>query len=98
MSHLEFKQAEADNKQTQAVVPWQELQHAGIPTDYKRFEQMWQAEGEQGPLHSLVDHFGGQGLVIKTLAKDEPMQGQQRNKKQITQMAKRATQKALKKN
>ena len=98
MSHLEFKQAEADNKQSQAIVPWQELQHAGIPTDYKRFEQLWQAEGEQGPLHKVVDQFNGQGLVVKTMAQDEPMQGQQKDQGEVSKMAKRATQKARKKN
>lgn len=96
MSHLGFKQADANNQQTQAIVTWKELKTAGIPIDYRRFEQLWQAENEQGPLHNLVDHFNGQGLVIKTLAKDQPTKGSEEKPGKISQMAKRATQKALK--
>lgn len=96
MNHLSFKQAEANNKQEQAVVPWKELQHAGIPTDFARFSAEWEKESNGGPLHNVVDRFDSQGIVVKTLSKDQPAQGNLKAQSgQLEKMAKRATQKAM---
>ena len=58
---------------------------------YDGFAAQWDAEGEQGILHQLVDRFDGHGLVLKT-NQPEPGQGQQKvAPSKVSKMAMSAT-------
>jgi len=80
---LRALQSAANNTGSEAPMSWRALNAQGAaqgsPTiDYDRFAAQWEAEGETGVLHQLVDRFDGHGLVIKTNAQEpnKPEQGQ----------------------
>jgi hypothetical protein len=95
---LRSLQSAADNQNSEAQMTWAALNASndgmGAPDiDYDRFAAQWDAEGEEGVLHQLVDRFDGHGLVIKTNNGQEPAQQSQHKEREgaVAKMAKRAT-------
>jgi hypothetical protein len=100
VSTLRFLQSIDQQHGGNGVHPWADIQtklrSSGMNIRYDSFKQRW--ENPQGPddeiLHQLVDRFDGHGLVLKT-GEEETPQGSEGGPDQISQMAKRATDKAL---
>lgn len=93
---LRSLQADANNHNKSVSIPWRALnansQSTGSPEiTYDGFAAQWDAEGEQGILHQLVDRFDGHGLVLKTNqpepGKEQPKQGPS----EVSKMAMSAT-------
>ena len=61
----------------------------------EEFAARWDQEDDTGMLHQLVSSFDENGLIINTGIPTEPVDQNQPEGGQISQMAKRATQKAL---
>ena len=101
VSTLRFLQSIDQQKGTNGIHPWPELQtklrSSGMNIRYDSFKQRW--ENPQGPedqiLHQLVDRFDGNGLVLKTGEAELP-QGNQSEKSSIGQMAMNAVPDELK--
>ena len=90
-------QKAADDQGIQSPMTWQAinsaLRGAGAPAvKYSTFSARWEKEPI---LKQLVDRFDGNGLQVKTAAKDAPEQGQKKTNA-MSKMAKRATDKAFK--
>jgi hypothetical protein len=90
-------QKAADDQGIQSPMTWQAVNSAlrgkGAPAvKYSTFSARWEKEPI---LKQLVDRFDGNGLQVKTAAKDAPEQGQKKTNA-MSKMAKRATDKAFK--
>ena len=90
-------QKAADDQGIQSPMTWQAINSAlrgkGAPAvKYSTFSARWEKEPI---LKQLVDRFDGNGLQVKTAAKDAPEQGQKKTDA-MSKMAKRATDKAFK--
>ena len=90
-------QKAADDQGIQSPMTWQAINSAlrgkGAPAvKYSTFSARWEKEPI---LKQLVDRFDGNGLQVKTAAKDKPEQGN-KNANAMSKMAKRATDKAFK--
>ena len=89
-------QKAADGQGIQSPMTWRavnsalrgEAPHVG----YREFNARWEKEPI---LKQLVDRFDGNGLQVKTAAKDQPEQGGKKTNA-MDKMAKRATDKAFK--
>ena len=89
-------QKAADGQGIQSPMTWRavnsalrgEAPHVG----YREFNARWEKEPI---LKQLVDRFDGNGLQVKTAAKDQPEQGKKKTNA-MDKMAKRATDKAFK--
>ena len=92
---LRALQAAANNGNTSPDRRWDAFRNQGIPVSYQEFAARWDAEGEEGILHQLVDKFDARGLTLKTTnPEDQPEQGKP-GTNDIDQMAKHATNKAM---
>jgi hypothetical protein len=93
---LRSLQSAANNQNKPAQATWRALnmagQSSGAPDiDYDRFAAQWDAEGDDGILHQMVDRFDGNGLVLKT-NQPEPGQGQPKQApSEVSKMAMSAT-------
>ena len=90
-------QANANNKNAQGSYTWDAInsinKNQGAPMiRYDQFAARWETDPM---LKQIVDRFDGHGLVIKTNAAEPEKHGGHKKSK-ISQMAKRATSKALK--
>lgn len=89
-------QAAANNQNKPAQASWRALnansQSTGAPMiTYDGFAAQWDAEGEDGILHQIVDRFDGNGLVLKT-NQPEPGKGQPKQApSEVSKMAMSAT-------
>ena len=89
-------QKAADDQGIQSPMTWRainsSLRGEAPQVTYRGFSARWEKEPI---LKQLVDRFDGNGLVVKTAAKDQPEQGQKKANA-MNKMAKRATDKAFK--
>jgi hypothetical protein len=90
-------QKAADGQGIESPMTWTAINSAlrgdGVPTvKYSTFSARWEKEPI---LKQLVDRFDGNGLQVKTAAKDQPEQGKKKTNA-MGKMAKRATDKAFK--
>lgn len=95
---LRALQSAANNQNSEAQMTWDAINNAGAEygapdIDYDRFSARWASDPI---LKQLVARFDSHGLVIKTDKKEpKPEQGRPGGN-EVSKMAKRATQKAMK--
>jgi hypothetical protein len=95
---LRTLQASANNQNIPAQMTWTALRNQGIPVGYEEFAARWDDEGDDGMLHQIVKKFDGHGLTIKTRTdNDQPEEEGQGGPDLVGQMAKSATDRAMKK-
>lgn len=93
---LRFLQSSDNNKNSEGVHPWRELQTklhtSGLNIGYDTFKARWDSQDPSDKiLHDLVDRFDGHGIVLKTHNPENDMaQGSQKGN-EVEKMAKRAT-------
>ena len=102
ISTLRGLQSSANRSDSVAPMTWRALnalgQNYGSPEiDYERFSALWDAEGENGVLHQIVDKFDASGLVIKTREQQAEPEQQKARENNISKTAKRAALKGIKK-
>ena len=89
-------QKAADGQGIESPMTWRAINSAlrgeAPKVTYSAYSARWEKEPI---LKQLVDRFDGNGLQVKTAAKDQPEQGQKKTNA-MGKMAKRATDKAFK--
>jgi hypothetical protein len=101
VSTLRFLQSIDQQKGTNGIHPWPELQtklrSSGMSIRFDTFKQRWEnpTTPDDQELHNIVDRFDGNGLVLKTGEAELP-QGNQDEKSSIGQMAMNAVPDELK--
>jgi hypothetical protein len=89
-------QKAADSQHIQSPLTWRAVNKAlrgeSPHIGYDQFNARWEKEPV---LKQLVDRFDGNGLVVKTDAKEQPERSQKKTNA-MDKMAKRATDKAFK--
>jgi len=95
---LRTLQASANNQNIPAQLTWTALRNQRIPVGYEEFAARWDEEGEDGILHHVVKKFDGHSLTIKTREEnDQPEKEGSGGPDLVGQMAKSATNRAMKK-
>lgn len=71
-------------------------QNNGAPAiDQERFAAQWDAEGDAGILHQIVDRFDNNGLVLKTANSDQLAVANKEKESSISKIAKKVARKAF---
>ena len=89
---LRALQSAADNQNTTAQLTWDAIKNMGVPVAYDEFAARWDDPAEGALLKKLVSKFDGSGLTLKTRDSD-PIQKTSHKEREVSKMAKRATNK-----
>lgn len=97
---LRALQSAAKNSNSPAPMTWKALsianQNNGAPAiDQERFAAQWDAEGEDGMLHQIVDRFDNTGLVLKTANSDQLSGLGKEKESSISKIAKQVARKSF---